>query len=294
MNILIPLDPSECSRAPLAFLERRSVFAKHCVATLVTVFPTPRPSLIRMMPTADLEEAREQYSREIFDAAQPALDALGIVHERVVAVGDPIHEILRTAKEHESDVILMGAHGERHLADLLMGSVSSGVVAKSTIPVLLIRDQLPAADRPIRIAIAVDQSEPSQKAIDFILSVRHVFGPHTDFRLIHAENRALDVLSSFTTVATMNDADIRQAARDEAWHRAVDPIAKRFAEAGLESKNVALSGNPSQAIADYVVQEDVDMIVMGSHQQSELRKLFLGSRAQEVAALTRVPLLIVR
>lgn len=75
---------------------------------------------------------------------------------------------------------------------------------------------------------------------------------------------------------------------------AVDPVAQRFAEAGLTSRNIALTGRASQAIADYVTKEEIDFIIIGSHARGELKALFLGSVAAEVMTLTQVPMLIVR
>lgn len=64
----------------------------------------------------------------------------GIHQVRVhVGDGDTFLEILRAAKELESDVIVMGTHGRTGLAHLLIGSVAEKVVRKSAIPVMTVR-----------------------------------------------------------------------------------------------------------------------------------------------------------
>lgn len=51
---------------------------------------------------------------------------------------------------------------------------------------------------------------------------------------------------------------------------------------------------PAPGILDYASQEDVDLIVMGSHGRRGLRRLLLGSVAEEVLRTSRVGVLIAR
>ncbi len=56
--------------------------------------------------------------------------------------GDPAAEILRVADELKCDLIVMGMHGRRGVARLLMGSVAEHVVRKATCPVLVVKTPL--------------------------------------------------------------------------------------------------------------------------------------------------------
>jgi nucleotide-binding universal stress UspA family protein len=47
--------------------------------------------------------------------------------------------ILQEAREWAADVIVMGTHGRRGVAHMLLGSVAEGVIRASSIPVLVIR-----------------------------------------------------------------------------------------------------------------------------------------------------------
>jgi nucleotide-binding universal stress UspA family protein len=67
------------------------------------------------------------------------------------AHGKPFVEILRDAREHAIDLIVMGTHGRSLASDLLMGSVATKVVRKASCPVLTVRPEghqfvHPAAD----------------------------------------------------------------------------------------------------------------------------------------------------
>jgi len=63
--------------------------------------------------------------------------------EHRLAEGDAATEILRLAKETQSDVIVMGTHGRTGLARIVMGSVAEQVVRKAPCPVVTAKARLP-------------------------------------------------------------------------------------------------------------------------------------------------------
>lgn len=72
------------------------------------------------------------------------LEHHGIPSDEVVAVsirGDPHSEILRYAERHAIGMIIMGTHGRRKLAQILMGSVAERVVRGSSCPVLTVPEE---------------------------------------------------------------------------------------------------------------------------------------------------------
>jgi nucleotide-binding universal stress UspA family protein len=59
--------------------------------------------------------------------------------ERFLKEGDAATQILHTAKEISSDIIVMGTHGRTGLSRLLMGSVAEAVSRKAHCPVLTVK-----------------------------------------------------------------------------------------------------------------------------------------------------------
>ena len=55
-----------------------------------------------------------------------------------VARGDPARSIVSAAKRVNADLIVMGTHGHGAMYNLLVGSVTKGVIKHSARPVLLI------------------------------------------------------------------------------------------------------------------------------------------------------------
>jgi len=72
-------------------------------------------------------------------AAGRARDACVASAQELIAMGEPIEEILRMASSQHADLIVMGTHGRRGLRRMVMGSVAEGVVRKSLIPVAVVR-----------------------------------------------------------------------------------------------------------------------------------------------------------
>ncbi len=61
------------------------------------------------------------------------------VEMRVVEDVPVLEGVLRTAKDQQSDLIVIGSHGRSGIARLMLGSVAAKVVAQSPVPVLVAR-----------------------------------------------------------------------------------------------------------------------------------------------------------
>jgi len=68
--------------------------------------------------------------------------------EHHLLTGTPAKALVRFAKEHNVDVIVMGTHGRRALSHILMGSVAEAVVRRAPCPVLTLR---PMAKQPANV-----------------------------------------------------------------------------------------------------------------------------------------------
>lgn len=62
---------------------------------------------------------------------------------------------------------------------------------------------------------------------------------------------------------------------------------------GLEVEEVVLEGNPLDEVMLYVQENDIDMLVVGSHGRGLLTSMFLGSVADGAIRRAKVPVLVV-
>jgi len=79
-------------------------------------------------------EARNRLHGVMTDAGRLRLRV-----ELVMEQGSPFLEIIRYAKDHDIDLIVMGTHGRGPIAHMLMGSVAEKVVRRAPCPVLTVK-----------------------------------------------------------------------------------------------------------------------------------------------------------
>ena len=81
-------------------------------------------------------EVLTRFSQKAAIASDGDEDAAGNV---IVRTGNPVEEILETAKEQACDMIVMGSNGYGTFTDAMMGGTVRRVVRYSRIPVLVVR-----------------------------------------------------------------------------------------------------------------------------------------------------------
>jgi nucleotide-binding universal stress UspA family protein len=63
---------------------------------------------------------------------------------------------------------------------------------------------------------------------------------------------------------------------------------------GIETIPVVRGGNPHEAILEYIDENDIDMVVMGTEGRSGVRRYLLGSVSEKVVRLADPPVVTVR
>ena len=145
-KILVPLDGSELAECTLSHV--KNLFKEGFVGevTLLNVVKVDIPwALMRSEypQSIDLNAIREPLiakSRKYLANIESRLVSEGVKVETLSLEGNrPADTIIECAKG--MDMIIIGTHGYTGLKKLMMGSVASGVLNQSPIPVLLIRPE---------------------------------------------------------------------------------------------------------------------------------------------------------
>lgn len=88
-------------------------------------------------------DAVERYYKEESEAALAPAEIILRKHNipfiSTYKVGDIVEEICGYASAQKMDLIVMGSHGHRALGGLVLGSVTTKVLAAAKIPVLVVR-----------------------------------------------------------------------------------------------------------------------------------------------------------
>ena len=139
-KILVPTDFSEPSDNALRYAKELAtkfeskIILLHVMGHLISGYSEMG---LNMVPLSDVEkELTEQAKKHLDDVDIPDSQPV----QRELRHGSAFLEIIRCAKEHDVDLIVMGTHGRGVVAHVLLGSVAERVVRKAPCPVLTVRD----------------------------------------------------------------------------------------------------------------------------------------------------------
>jgi nucleotide-binding universal stress UspA family protein len=136
-TLLVPVDGSDLSSVVVpAALELAGLFEPRVV--LLRVLDARKKSV----GAGEAEEAKSHLA----GVARP-FERKGIDTLRLVEKGDPVEEILKTARFHEADLIAMTTHGRSGIGRLVTGSVTEQVLRRAPVPLLVVRASAPAKAR---------------------------------------------------------------------------------------------------------------------------------------------------
>jgi nucleotide-binding universal stress UspA family protein len=142
----------------------------------------------------------------------------------------------------------------------------------------------------MKILLAVDGSAASEAAID---EIRHRPWPtpSTVRILCVIQPYVPPALEMVPTDGTLRDIRERQAADADGFTRQAGEC---IAAPGLSVETAVSEGDPRTVIVDAADEWDADLIVVGSHGRTGLKRLVLGSVAQSVVAHAHCSVEVVR
>lgn len=140
-----------------------------------------------------------------------------------------------------------------------------------------------------KILVPVDGSECALAAVDHAGRLADTFDATVQIVSV------ADVRLTFGRSPTAGDAasvvDYAKARCEQAVETAVERLADTAPDVAVDS--TVLVGIPMSEIVDYVAQNDVDVVVMGTHGRSGFDRLLLGSVAEGVMRTAPAPVYLV-
>jgi nucleotide-binding universal stress UspA family protein len=139
-----------------------------------------------------------------------------------------------------------------------------------------------------KVLIATDGSENAEKAANFGVQIAELSG------------------AKVYAVYVIDTTPYYSIPLDEVWSKEVyEQLEKMGSEitsdventaktAGLEAESLVLKGDPAEKIVNFAEEQNVDMIVVGSHGIGGFERLVIGSVSEKVVRHAKVPVLVVR
>ncbi|RBI60603.1 universal stress protein [halophilic archaeon] len=139
-----------------------------------------------------------------------------------------------------------------------------------------------------QILIPTDGSDPAKPAVEMALD------------LAEAHDAALHVLfivDQPVSVSGMGEGfaglDDLLDALEERGHQATKAIVEQAQERNIETTAAVRRGNPHDDILTYTNEHDIDVIVMGTHGRTGVKRALLGSVTENVVRHSEIPVLTV-
>jgi len=133
------------------------------------------------------------------------------------------------------------------------------------------------------ILVPTDGSVGSEKAIDRAIDVAKHY--NADLHVVHVVDTRIGIEGGAGTLLD----ELEAAGRD-----AIDRGVETATAADVSTVEGAVAnGIPFRAILDYTEENDIDLVVMGTHGRTGLDRYLLGSVTEKVVRMSDVPVLTV-
>jgi nucleotide-binding universal stress UspA family protein len=142
-TVLVPTDFSDASESALRYgkaMAEKFGASLHVVHVMEDLLAHAWAAEVYVSSMPQLRDEIEKESRQRLGALLTDGERKAFRAETALLAGNPFLEIIRYAKAHDVDLIVMGTHGRGPIAHMLLGSVAEKVVRKSPCPVLTVRD----------------------------------------------------------------------------------------------------------------------------------------------------------
>jgi nucleotide-binding universal stress UspA family protein len=233
--------------------------------------------------------ASDDFASRLHEAAADAV-GFDVVHADLSAPSVP-RGILDYTERVDADLIVMATHGRRGVDHALIGSIAEAVVRRAPCPVLTVRPTAEHTETGThRILVPVDLSVHARRALAHAREIAEESG--AEVHLLHVAQSFPDYGTAETPPGseTLSDSERREvetALEEIAGEVLGDDLPVRLhVEAGL--------GNPALFVLDLAERLDIDLVVLGSHGRSGIRRFWLGSVTEKVVQLAPCPVFTVK
>lgn len=219
----------------------------------------------------------EEYARSLLQKQIAKLSKNKINIQYAIVPGDrPALKILKYAKDHKFDLLILGAHSRYSIHDWFVGTTAEYVARKTQLPVLIIKNPPHKAYK--KILLPIDFSATSKNVVQFATQLF----TKTDFHLLHVGDHDYEELLEKEKnmpkekIKTMREAILfLLSAKMKKFIKACNPkLLKSFCDIKL--------GYPGTVIIDEAKRLNQDLVIMGTEGHSQRHYLFIGRVASRV------------
>jgi nucleotide-binding universal stress UspA family protein len=276
--ILVAVDGSDSSKNAL-IQSLKFVRNQQCGIKAVTVVPSYEGEL-DLTGFHNISDSLKEPGEKVLAEARNIASNEGIELDTILSEGTTHEEIVDIAMANNCDLIVIGRRGVGRF-DTFMGTTAARVIGYSPIDVLVMpRD---AVFRWDNILLAVDGSTYSEIVAARAISLAQAYGKNLNVLSV------IDVPEEAYGEAPQAIESMIEKARDT-----VLIISETAKVAKLNSNDYIREGVSYEKIIGMADEMKADLICVGSHGRTGIRRLLMGSVAEKVIGHAKCPVLIVK
>jgi len=278
-KILVAVDSSESSKNALhqAF---KLANEEKCWITVTSVVP-PYEGEIETLGVKDIKAALRKPCDDALGEVEKIAKTERMLVKTVCEEGEVYERIVDLADAENCDVIVMGRRGLRRVERTLIGSVTARVIGHTQRDVLVVPNGTTVGWKTI--VLATDGSKYSAAAAERAIAFAKSYGGELKVLSV------VDVPTEFYAEAPQAVEDLVKKAKGF-----VADVKKQAEAAGVPAETFVMEAEAYQAVNNLAQEQKANMIVLGSHGRTGLRRLLMGSVTEAVIGHASCPVLVVK
>jgi nucleotide-binding universal stress UspA family protein len=295
MQVLVAIDGSEPAGlavdivADIVWPAGTEIVFAQAVESGAGIYGGPWPGAVVVQTDQIEAELRAAAQKTVVDAGE-RLSPSGLTVDGVVLRGRPATAVVDQARRMHADLVVVGSRGHGTIESMLLGSVSAEIVDQAPAPVLVARGR-----RIERIVLGWDGSSCATRAADLLrtspifagsnVQVISVAAVDTPWWTGFPEAGSPELMPMYVEAANASRKQHDELARE---------MAAQLRSAGLSAEGERRDGDAATQILAAANASKADLIVVGSHGRTGLKRLVLGSVARNVLQHAPCSVLIIR
>lgn len=223
-------------------------------------------------------------AEKILKEAQSIAEEEGIEVRLKFEEGEPYTKLVDILYAEESDLLVLGKSGKGGLARALIGSTASRAIGASPVDVLVIPKNTTLKLKKMLVPVdgSLYSEEAAMRALELASHLK------SEIILLSVVEIPFELYETATDIGKMVEHLKTEA------EEFIRKLKSKYKEKGIEVKGYVVEGIVEEKILEIAEKEEVDLIIMGSHGKTGLKRLLMGSVTEKVLTLGTKPVLVVK
>ena len=223
-----------------------------------------------------------------------------------VSISQNVHEVqeagvAQTIRDHsdelQADLIVLCAHGNGGLRDMIFGSIAQQVIRQGTVPVLFIRPDTvkESGEQPIRqILLPLDGSKSHESAIPVAVFLAAKCEAKIRLLTVIPTAETLPVREAITGRVSPRMTSIALDISVQQAKEYLQKVSQDISAQGVPVSGVILRGDVLTKLIEAITVEGSDLVIMATHGHTAIDAHWEGSLTPGFLPKTPVPVILVR